>query len=246
MKSIITSLTIFFTINAYSQSIETNVVPFKELMIGPGISIELIKSNEEKIHLVSNSPLIQDLMIEEGEDALKIYFDYKDFSFSDDDSSPAHGKYSLENTPYQGVKVYGKIYYKHLESIDFRGDDKLFAKDDIEAEDFLLKIYGDSEVKLAAIYGYSLKLKAYGENEISILDGRVDKMKINSYGENDIYTSGLKSEELKIVSFGESDMEVCAAESLNVKVIGEGSIRYAGDPHVKEFNLGEASVSRLP
>ncbi len=246
MKAIITTLAVLLTVTAYSQSIERNVETFKELMIGPGINIELIKSDVEKIHLVSDSPLIKDLTIEDDGIGLRIYFGYKNFSFDDDDDSPANGKYTLENTPYEGIRVYGKIYYKQLNTIDFRGDGKLFSKDDVVTDQFLMKIYGESEVKLSGIKAFSYRLKAFGENEIYVLGGHVEEMKITTYGENEIFTSNLKSEQLKITSFGESEMEVHAAETLNIKVIGEGSIQYSGEPKVKEFNLGEASISRLP
>jgi hypothetical protein len=244
MKTISTFLLLLITTLGYSQNIEKEVEPFSKILIGPGINIELIKSDVERIQLVSDSKLIHDLKIEVEKGALKIYFDYKNFSFDDNDS-PSHSKYSLADTPYEHVKVYGKIYYTRLNSIDFRGENKLFCKENLKSEDFELKIYGESEVKLAEINALTLLVKTYGKNEIKLLGGHVDEMKITTHGENEISSTGLKCDELKITSFGESELEVFANKTLNVKVIGEGSIRYAGDPEVKEFNLGEATISSI-
>ena len=246
MKSIIILLLTSIPSFVFAQSIEKNLPSFSDVMIGPGINIEFIKSNAEKVYLVSTSELIHDLFIDVENGTLKIYFDHKDFSFDNDNTSPSHGKYSLNGTPYEHVKVYAKVYFVELNNIDFRGEEKLFCKDKINTNDFTLKSYGTGEIKLAEVNAMSLKIRAYGENEIKIIGGSVEEMKITCYGLNEINTQDLKSRTLKITSYGESELKVYAVESLNIKVIGEGSIQYAGDPKVKEFSLGEATVSRLP
>ncbi|GEM_PF-2054010 len=246
MKKLFTVLSLFILVssNSFAQKIEKDLEPFNKILIGPGVNLELIRSDHEKIHIVSESELVHDLTIAVDRGELKVYFDYKNFDFTDDNNF-ANGKYTLENTPYEGIRIYAKLYFRDLEELDFRGDQKLFCKDEIRNEEFEMKIYGECEVKLSAINVINGAIKSYGENEIEVLGGNSENLKIISYGESEIKVQGVRCEDIKLTSFGESEIEVFAENILKVKVIGEGEIRYKGDPEVKEFNLGEAHVYRI-
>jgi len=245
MKSSFLFIALLLSITSYAQKIDKELGPFTKVLIGPGINIELIQSDEEHIHMVSDTELLHDISINVDNDELKVYFPYKDFSFRDEDGEIAHGKYSLENTPYEGIRVYGKLYFNDLKSVDFRGEEKLLCNGNIRSEDLTLKIYGDTQVKLNDFDVEKLTLKCYGENENEILHGNVWDFKITSYGERRVMTKGMRCENIKLTSFGESDIDVYAENSLKVRVLGEGNIRYKGDPQLKEFSLGEADIQKI-
>jgi len=245
MKASLLIITFLISFSSFAQKINKELGPFSKVLVGPGINLELIQSNDERIQLVSDTELLNDISISVDNDELKVYFPYKDFSFKDDDGEIAHGKYSLENTPYEGIRVYAKLYFRNLETIDFRGEEKLFCRDKIHADEFTMKIYGETEVRMSSLQVDELTVKTYGENEVELLEGDVMEFKITSFGENTVKTKGMKCENIKLTSFGESDLDVYAENSLKVKVIGEGNIRYKGNPTVKEFNLGEANISKI-
>ncbi|MBV6639468.1 MAG: DUF2807 domain-containing protein [Cyclobacteriaceae bacterium] len=219
--------------------IARNLDSFNRILIGPGVNIELIESDKEFIELVSDDEAIYDLDIEVKNKQLKVNYKLIDLDNNSDQ------KYSLKGTPYEDVVVDGKIYYRSLNELDFRGSHELFTDEKFAADEFTIKLFGESEMSLANVVARQLDIRLIGENELMILDGETVELELKSVGDNEISIKGMKVGDAQIKAIGDNEIDIYVIETLRVNTIGETKIRHKGDAEVKKFNIGETKLVKV-
>ncbi|MEQ9221028.1 MAG: DUF2807 domain-containing protein [Cyclobacteriaceae bacterium] len=219
--------------------IARNLDSFDRILIGPGVNVELIESDKEFIELVSDGEAMYDLDIEVKDNQLKVNYKLIDLDNNSDQ------KYSLKGTRYEDVVVDGKIYYRFLNELDFRGSHELFTDEKFTADEFAIKLFGASEMSLANVVARQLEIKLVGENKLIIMDGEAADLELRFVGDNEVSIRGMKAEDAQIKAIGDNEIDIYVAESLGVSTIGETKIRHKGDAKVKKFNIGETKLVKV-
>ena len=78
------------------------------------------------------------------------------------------------------------------------------------------------------------------------LSGKTEKMNIKSAGSSKIKAFGLETEELTCKAAGSTHIEITANKAISTKIAGSGTIRYKGNPNIKEKSIiGSGSITKV-
>ena len=71
-------------------------------------------------------------------------------------------------------------------------------------------------------------------------------MNIKSAGSSKIKAFGLETEELTCKAAGSTHIEITANKAISTKIAGSGTIRYKGNPNIKEKSIiGSGSITKV-
>ena len=221
-----TILCFCFILEGKAQKIEKAVEPFDKLIVSPKINVILIKGEKEHVQLSYFGVEEDEINVKVKGRTLKLYLDNARVH---DKRVPAkdrrYGKVSI----YENVEVNAVISYKHLKSLQIRGEQKVVCSDPLKSEKFRIKLYGESQVKLASLETSKLKASLLGQNDLTINAGDISSQILRLMGENVINTQRVTSNYAKATSYGESKVFLNSSDLFKVTAFGESEIYYAGD-----------------
>ncbi|MEM8894525.1 MAG: DUF2807 domain-containing protein [Bacteroidota bacterium] len=208
---------------------ERELRDFTKITVGDRVNLHLIKGDQPHIRLESYDINFADINAIVRNGHLHIYLD--------------GAKMFDKREYYRNRTVDAYVTFVELEKLVIKGDGFIECEDDIVANKFTLKVYGDNDVRLAGLYASKMVTKAYGDNDIIIENGTIAEQKFKLYGENQINTLNIASREGKVSIFGESDVRLSAEHQLNYNIFGDADIRFSGNPRVRQgIVMGEKSV----
>lgn len=101
------------------------------------------------------------------------------------------------------------------------------------------------EFKMAGGGNCDLDCEIAGSGTVS-LSGKTEKMNIKSAGSSKIKAFGLETEELTCKAAGSTHIEITANKAISTKIAGSGTIRYKGNPNIKEKSIiGSGSITKV-
>lgn len=210
MKNIVAIVIGLFSIVAFSQNIEKHTADFSDLKTFDGLSVKLIKSDENKA--VITGKYADDVMLVNKNGLLKIRL----------------------RTPrsFNGYDTYVSLYYKTLHLIDANEGSYVFSEEKIDAVDLEVKAQEGSEIELdikskrlnvRSVSGSEVRIKGSADNQdVVVNSGGVYKAK-------DCETSQTKVS----VSAGGS-AKVFATDVAKATVKAGGTIRIYGNPKLAD------------
>jgi hypothetical protein len=231
---IVTSSTLFSQTTVTTRS-------FHKVIISPFIEATFIQDDQERV--VINHSLVEPekLHIETKNGTLRIYLEGakvvpRDPRDRSDGNRPLYPDHAVTAT----------IYYKKLDALSLRGEEGFNFPDPFSAEQFTLKLYGESSVTFAEVNINDLHTTLYGESSMKMQSGSVNRQSYTSYGEGRVNTVAISSEEAKLTAYGEADFNLNVSGRIKITSFGEAKLRYKGNAQlVKGLNVGGVDVARL-
>jgi hypothetical protein len=102
---------------------------------------------------------------------------------------------------------------------------------------------GDTTAVATGIHTDSLKLDIAGSGDMSA-EGSSDRQEITIAGSGKYLGGSLKSRIATINIAGSGDAVLAVSDKLDVTIAGSGSIKYLGDPTVKQSVLGSGTITK--
>lgn len=126
------------------------------------------------------------------------------------------------------VKVF--VTYTNLKRLEGSGATNFFADDQINTEEFVIKLSGANNTKLNIKSG-SLQVETSGASNLT-LTGQADDLGIKSAGASNVKAYDLKAGEVHAETSGVANVYVSAQDELEVKASGLSNINYKGNAKV--------------
>ena len=228
-KNLAVSLSLLFSILSFSQiTKEFNVDNFDKIVLEGASYFTLIQSDLNKVEVV-----IED---EEILDFIKTTVENKVLTIN------TVSKNKNVNKTCSSLNF--KIYFKDIEKVDFAGAGSVTGKGIIESDKLEVILGGAGNVKVEVnCQLFTGKMNGAGSLEVI---GLSKKTELFVRGIGNVKASTLVSEDTFVTLSGVGYAEVFANKKLEAKLNGIGTIKYAGDPSSKNFEInGIGSVKAL-
>jgi hypothetical protein len=232
-------LLIISTSALHSQTITTR--SFHKVIVSPFIEVTFTQGDQERV--VINHSVVQPdkLHIEANNGTLRIYLEGA--------KVVPHSPRDIKNNGHQlypDHAVTATVYYKNLDALSLRGEERFTCTSPLTAKDFTLKLYGESAITFAEVHINNLHTSIYGESSVEIQSGSVNKQSYTCYGEGKVNTTAISSEEAKLTAYGESYFSMNVSDRIKITSFGEAKLRYKGNAQiVKGIHVGGVDVERL-
>jgi len=233
------ALLIVTTNTGYSQTITTR--SFHKVIVSPFIEATFIQGDQERViinHFVVDPGKLH---IETNNGTLRVYLEgAKEIAHNSRDSR------NIGHDLYPAHAVTATIYYKQLDALSLRGEERFTFPCPFSADHFTLKLYGESAVTFTEVQIDDLHTTIYGESSVEIQSGSINQQSYTCYGEGTVNTTAISSEEAKLTAYGEADFSMNVSERIRITSFGEAKLRYKGNAQiVKGLNFGGVEVVRL-
>ena len=223
------------------QEITRELRSFDKIIVSPRINVILEKGDQEGIRLVYSNVDADKINITVKRNTLRIYLD--DAKVTERQERINHHE---RRSIYDDATITAYVTYNELERLEIRGNQEVTCNGPIDAEKFVLKAYGETEIRLASLKAEYLKTSLYGENSLKIKGGKADIQKYRLFGENRIDTQELKSYSATANSYGESRIKLNTQDQLRVNAFGESQITYHGDASINRgLIFGRTRINRF-
>lgn len=217
---------------------------FDKVIVSPHIKVDFIQADNESIVINDIRVSIDKFNIEASGKTLHIYLD--DAKTTTKNKTEKTNNYRIKNSIYNGTIVNATIYYKTLNELSLRGEEKFVCKSLINTDQFKLRIYGESEVQLNDVKLNTLNTIIYGESILEIKKGTIANQKITSYGESIINALDVETDSAKITLYGESNVNINVSQEIKITSYGEANIKYKGNPKInKGIIIGETTIEKI-
>jgi hypothetical protein len=238
---LVLTFTIFQTLKVQSQ---TQLEPFHKVIISPHIETIFVKGDTESIEILDSKVSIEKVNIEVNNGKLEVYLE--DAKMTTKQEKVKKNGYKMKAPIYKGKILSIKITYKSIDFMDLRGEQKTVCESLLEADDFKLNIYGESEVQFFDVNFKNFDVDIYGESELTVKKGSTINQKITAYGESVINLIEVNNEYSKIKAYGETIVRVNSSKAIKFSAYGEAELYYKGDAEVdKGLSFGESSVTKI-
>lgn len=234
---------LFVTVTSFSQEFKQDLKPFEKIVASPRINLILEQGDRESVRVVYNNIDVDKINVLVKGNTLHIYLDgakkiEPTVRSYDEDYIPRHRK-------YRDASITAYVTYKKLDVLEIRGNQELTCHGNLESEKFVLRAYGENEIRLESLKTKYFIASLYGKNDLKVREGNVMEQKYRLYGENTIDTKALKSQYTFTNIFGEGKVRVNSTEEFTVNSFGEPKIYVEGGGQIfKRLVLGKAKISR--
>lgn len=145
---------------------------------------------------------------------------------------------------YHNAHVQVHLNYQILEKLVVMGEQTVEHLGEIRQDSFVLKAFGENEIRLDSIYTQYLKLSLFGDSQLYTRVGIVNDMILKTFGDQQVNLANLAIQNSKVKVFGESELDLQVHETLRLSVMGNADIQFNGNPWVyRRLVLGEVSIS---
>ena len=240
IRFVTASLLIIASSTGFSQTFHTK--PFHKVIVSPYIEATFIQGNQEKVVINHSEVDAGKLHVESASGTLRIYLEGAKVIPRESRDKRREGDRQL----YPDHAVTATVYYKSLDALSLRGDERFAVASPVSAEYFTLKLYGEPDITFAEVHINDLHTTIYGEGSLEMQSGSVNKQSYTCYGEGKVNTTAISSTEAKLTAYGEADFSLNVSERIRITSFGEASLRYKGNAQViKGIHIGEVDVARL-
>jgi hypothetical protein len=220
------------------ESIDREITDFDKLIVSPHINLVLTEGESPAIRVEYENIDVHEINVDQSGKTLKLYLENAKIVERTEEVMP-----NYRRGIYHDAVVTAYVTFTSLEMLEVRGDQEVRVNSPINAEQFRLKVYGENDIRIAAVNADYLKVTMFGENDLRIDDGAVDYQKYTLYGENAIEVSELISQHSHANIYGESEISLHAAHELKLTSMGEPIISYTGKPVLnKGLIVGEPRI----
>ena len=228
-KNFIVSFGLLFSILSFSQTSRENMVDnFDEIILEGASSFILIPSDVNKVEVIlEDEELLDFIEITVENNVLRINTVSKNKSVSSTWSSLSF-----------------KIYFKNIKKVDFAGAGSVSCQDIIKSDELEVILGGAGNINIE-VNCRLFRGEMNGTGSLEVV-GLSNKTKLLVRGVGNAKASTLVSEETFVTLSGVGYAEVFAHKKLKAVLNGIGTIKYAGDPSHKSFDInGIGSVKAL-
>ena len=142
---------------------------------------------------------------------------------------------------WKGVTVKAYITVQQLEKLDASGASAVKIVEGLKVDFLKIDLSGASVLK-GRVEATSLKLDASGASSIS-LTGKSNTVSIDLSGASVLKAYEFEIENCKVEASGASSIGIHVSKQLDVEASGASSIRYIGEPTIKQISVtGSSSV----
>jgi hypothetical protein len=229
------------TLSAQTKKI---VASFNKVIISPHIETTFVKGDEESVTIIDSTEPDDKINIEVKGHTLRVYLDdAKEFT-----KSEKIEKNGMKMTVpiYKGKVLTILVTYKSIDDLSLRGEQKTVFESLINAEDFKLKIYGESVVLFNAVNFKEFDADIYGESQLTVKKGSIGHQKITAYGECEINLVAVDNKTSRLKAYGEAEFTVNVSERIKFTAYGEAELFYKGKAEVdRGLSIGDSKVNRI-
>jgi len=231
-KTLITSIVLVaMSFMALAQEEVIKKVPsFDKITVSPKINLVLEKGEKESVRILYSNVAANKINVEVVGDNLRIYLDDARMIDKRERRNAENGNSRV--SMYHDVNITAFVTYRFLKGLEMRGEETLTCDNEIQADKFKLKVYGEAEVNLASLKAHKFKATLYGENTIKIKSGESAHQVYRLFGENKIDTRGLESTTASAHVYGEGRLRMTASDEVRINAFGEPEIDISGNPHI--------------
>lgn len=223
----------------YAQTI--NTPSFHKVIVSPFIEATFIPGDQERV--VINHSVVDPgkLHVETKNGTLRLYLEGAKEVPRNPRDNRGRGR-----DLYPANAVNATIYYKKLDALSLRGDERFSFPNSLSGERFTLTLYGESIVSFAEVHINDLHTTIYGESAVEIASGSVNRQTYVCYGEGRVNTSAISGGQAKLTAYGEAEFNLNVSDRIKISSFGEARLRYKGNPQiVKGIHFGGVDVARV-
>lgn len=233
------ALLIIATSAAYSQTIATR--SFHKVIISPYIEATFVQGDQEKVVIYHSDVTPDKLHVETSNGTLRMYLEGAKVV-----PREPRDRRNGNRPVYPVHAVTATIYYKKLDALSLRGEERFTFTSPLSAAHFTLKLYGEPDITFVEVHIDDLRTTIYGEGSVEMQSGSVNKQSYTCYGEGKVNTTAVPSAEAKLTAYGEADFSLNVSDRIRITSFGEASLRYKGNAQVvKGIHVGGVDVARL-
>jgi hypothetical protein len=247
MKRLITNLAaamlVFITPATYAQTVLVD--HFHKVIVSPYIQATFVQGDRESVTINETIVDSSKLRMEVHGGTLRLYLDGAKERTHDVTEYWSDGsRHSRSLYPNHAVIV--TVVYKKLDNLSLRGEETFLCESPLSADNFTLRVYGESTVKFTEVHIGKMHTIIYGESLLDIRSGVVNKQYYTCYGEGKINTTAITGHRAKVTAFGEAEFRLNVSDRIKITSIGEAKLRYMGNPEiVKGLHIGGVDLARL-
>lgn len=236
-------LTLFVASMVTAQK-QYDVKPFHEVIVSPHISVTFVKGSNESVEVKWIKVDESKFNIEQSKDEIHIYLE--DAKTTTKSKKVEYDNYSSNEEIYKGTIAEVVITYNSLNELSLRGEEDFLIEGPIEATEFELDIYGESNVVFNKVDIDEIKTNLFGECILEMKQGHIGYHKITSYGESEIDLLKVSTESAKVVAYGEAEVRLHVSDELKVTSYGEATVAYTGNPEIsKGIVIGDVDIHKI-
>jgi hypothetical protein len=127
-----------------------------------------------------------------------------------------------------------------------RGAETYLCESPLSAEQFTLRVYGESTIIFTEVHINEMHTTIYGESSLNIKSGAVNKQYYTCYGEGKVNATAIAGQEARVTAYGEAEFRVNVSDRIKLTAFGEARLRYMGNPAiVKGIHIGGVDLKKL-
>jgi hypothetical protein len=247
MRQLITILAagmlVFTTRAAYAQT--GPVDHFHKVIISPYIQVTFVQGDKESVTINDIIADSSKLHVEVQGGTLRLYLDgAKDIPHNQQDYKSGGNQQS--HPLYPNHAVIATVVYRKLDALSLRGAETYLCLSPLSADQFTLRVYGESTVIFTEVHINKMHTRIYGESLLDIKAGAVNKQYYTCYGEGKINTTAIAGQEARVTAYGEAEFRVNVSDRIKITAFGEARLRYMGNPViVKGIHIGGVDLQKL-
>ncbi len=190
------------------------------------LDVSLVSGTEGKLSIEGESNLIEYIVTEVEDDALKIYV--------------KKGYYLKQS---RGKKLVVTVPFKDLNRVTLSGSGDIYSDDIIKATDFKTGVSGSGDVKLV-VDAQNTEGYVTGSGDLE-LSGTSEVFDCKVTGSGDIEAYSLKANKVVASVTGSGDLQVTANSSIKARITGSGDIMYRGNPEIEDKKVsGSGDITK--
>ena len=198
---------------------------YDEIYLVGSMDVELVAGKEGQIKVEAESNLMEHIITEVKNGALKI--------------SPAD-KVNLQPSRNKSIKL--TVPFKDIRGVKLTGSGDLWNSDPIRGNSFETSLTGSGNLNLNLDVD-ALESHITGSGD-TMLSGKSNYFECKVTGSGDFQAFDLKAEEVKATVMGSGDVEVFTSVSLDARIFGSGDIHYEGNPEKQNFKtMGSGDIT---
>jgi len=217
----LTFLLVFSSVIVNADSTEKqnrSVRDFSEISVSSGIDLYLTMGDEEKVTIVADDEIIDDIITEVRGDQLKIYLKERPFRF--------RWKWNQERKAYVTVKT--------IKEIKASAGSDVASENVIKGESLEVHASSGSDVRMEVNVN-KLVLKASSGSDAN-LSGLAKYFDADASSGSDIRASDLKTKICRVEVSSGSDASVYATDEIEAHASSGGDIKYYGNPELRDIH----------
>lgn len=238
---IILAACVFIVLSITASAQSRTVAPFKKIIISPYIQVTYVQGDKEGVTINSSIVDSNKLHIEVQDGTLRVYLEgAKDVPHNQ------HENNGNSHPLYPDHAVVATVTYKTLQALSIRGEETHLLQSPVNAEEFTLRIYGESKVIFTEAHIDEMNTTMYGESALDIKSGSVNAQYYTCYGEGKVNTTAITGKESKITAYGEAELDLNVSDHIKIIAFGEAKVRYMGNPSIaKGLHIGALDVKKI-